>query len=99
MDFSKAVLPDHTSLKIKSLAYDGGDRILGVKGRKVSDYAFRLAASSGLIVFELDMVRLDLNKHQVRFISMGIAYSRIEVLILRVPHLWQKPSPKFFGPV
>ena len=49
MDFSKAVLPDHTNLKIKALAYDSGDRILGVKGNKVSDYAFRLAASSGLI--------------------------------------------------
>jgi hypothetical protein len=47
--FKKAILPDHSVMKIKALAYDKDDRILGVKGKRVSDYAFRLAASSGLI--------------------------------------------------
>lgn len=49
MEFAKAILPDRSTMKIKALAYDQGDRILGVKGKKISDYAFRLAASSGLI--------------------------------------------------
>lgn len=47
--FRKAILPDQTVMKIGALAYDGNDRLLGMKGKKVSDYAFRLAASAGLI--------------------------------------------------
>ncbi|MES3038358.1 MAG: TrbI/VirB10 family protein [Bdellovibrionota bacterium] len=49
IQFTKAISPDQSQLKIKGLAYDMGDRILGVKGKKISDYAFKLAASSGLI--------------------------------------------------
>lgn len=49
IEFTKAILPDKTTVKIKALAYDQGDRIIGVKGKKISDYAFKLAASSGLI--------------------------------------------------
>jgi hypothetical protein len=49
MEFTKAILPDRTTIKINALAYDKDDRILGVKGKKISDYAFKLAASSGLI--------------------------------------------------
>jgi hypothetical protein len=49
MEFSKAILPDKTTMKIKALAYDKEDRILGVKGKKISDYAFKLAASAGMI--------------------------------------------------
>lgn len=49
MEFSKAILPDKSAMRIKALAYDQGDRIIGVKGKKISDYAFKLATSSGLI--------------------------------------------------
>ena len=49
IQFSKAVSPDKTTTKIKAFAFDKGDRIIGLKGKKVSDYAFKLAASAGLI--------------------------------------------------
>jgi len=49
IDFSKAILPDKTTIRVKALAYDQNDRIIGIKGKKISDYAFKLAASSGLI--------------------------------------------------
>ena len=47
--FRRAILPDKTEMKIKALAYDAKDRVIGLKGKKVSDYAFKLAASAGLI--------------------------------------------------
>lgn len=47
--FSKAISPEKTDLKIKAFAFDKSDRILGLKGKKISDYAFKLAASAGLI--------------------------------------------------
>lgn len=49
ISFRRAILPDRTEMKIKALAYDEKDRIIGLKGQKISDYAFKLAASSGLI--------------------------------------------------
>lgn len=49
IEFNKAILPDRRTLKIKALGYDKDDRVLGVRGKKISDYAFKLAASSGLI--------------------------------------------------
>ena len=49
ISFSKAVSTDKTHLKIKAFAFDKSDRILGLKGKKISDYAFKLAASAGLI--------------------------------------------------
>jgi hypothetical protein len=47
--FRKAVRPDGESTKIAALAYDVKDRVVGLKGKKISDYAFKLAASAGLI--------------------------------------------------
>ncbi len=47
--FSKAILPDKKEFKIVAEAFDQKDRMLGLKGKKVSDYAFKIAASSGLI--------------------------------------------------
>ena len=47
--FRKAIKPDGQESKIKAQAYDEKDRIVGLKGKKISDYAFRLAASAGLI--------------------------------------------------
>jgi hypothetical protein len=49
IQFTKAIAPDKGTLKIKAFAFDGGDRIIGLKGKKISDYAFKLAASAGLI--------------------------------------------------
>lgn len=49
IQFSKAVSKDKSSLPIKAFAFDKTDRILGLKGKKISDYAFKLAASAGLI--------------------------------------------------
>ena len=49
IEFKKAVSPDKSALKVKAFAFDKGDRIMGLKGKKISDYAFRLAASAGLI--------------------------------------------------
>lgn len=49
IQFTKAISPDKTTLKIKAFAFDQGDRIIGLKGKKISDYAFRLAASAGMI--------------------------------------------------
>ena len=63
MEFSKAILPDRSTLRVKALAYDQEDRILGVRGKKISDYAFKLAASSGLIFLGgmADGMREDVN--------------------------------------
>ena len=47
--FRRAILPDKTEMKIRAIAYDEKDRIIGLKGKKVSDYAFKLATSAGLI--------------------------------------------------
>jgi hypothetical protein len=47
--FKRAVRPDGESVKIAAQAYDSKDRIVGLKGKKISDYAFRLATSAGLI--------------------------------------------------
>lgn len=47
--FRRAILPDKSELKVKAFAYDVKDRVIGLKGNKISDYAFRLAASAGLI--------------------------------------------------
>ena len=47
--FRRAISPDRTPIKINAIAYDEKDRIIGLKGKKVSDYAFKLAASAGLI--------------------------------------------------
>jgi hypothetical protein len=47
--FRKAITPDGQASKINAQAYDEKDRIVGLKGKKISDYAFRLAASAGLI--------------------------------------------------
>jgi hypothetical protein len=49
IEFTKAISPDKSSLKVKAFAFDKADRIIGLKGKKISDYAFRLAASAGLI--------------------------------------------------
>ncbi len=47
--FRKAILPDKSEVKIKAQAFDMSDRIVGLKGKKISDVAFKIAASSGLI--------------------------------------------------
>lgn len=49
IQFTKAIAPDKGTLKIKAFAFDSSDRIIGLKGKKISDYAFKLAASAGLI--------------------------------------------------
>lgn len=49
IEFVKAISPDKSALKVKAFAFDKGDRIIGLKGKKISDYAFRLATSAGLI--------------------------------------------------
>lgn len=46
--FSKLIKKDKTEIKIKAQAFDSKDRIIGLKGSKVGDYAFKIAASSGL---------------------------------------------------
>lgn len=46
--FNKLIRPDKTQIKVKAQAFDAGDRILGLKGAKVGDFAFKIAASSGL---------------------------------------------------
>ncbi len=48
LSFSKLIKKDKTEMKIKAQAFDSKDRILGLKGSKVGDYAFKIAASSGL---------------------------------------------------
>ncbi len=48
ISFSKLIKKDKTEMKIKAQAFDSKDRILGLKGSKVGDYAFKIAASSGL---------------------------------------------------
>jgi hypothetical protein len=47
--FKKAILPDKTEQVIQAQVFDNNDRMVGLKGKKVSDTAFKLAASSGLI--------------------------------------------------
>ena len=47
--FRRAVLPDRTEIKVRAQGYDGKDKILGLRGKKISDYPFRLAMSSGLV--------------------------------------------------
>jgi len=47
--FKKAILPDKTEQGIQAQVFDSKDRMVGLKGKKVSDVAFKLAASSGLI--------------------------------------------------
>ncbi len=47
--FHKAIMPDKSETKISALGYDEKDRMLGLKGKKISDHAFRLATSAGLI--------------------------------------------------
>lgn len=46
--FSTAVFPDKKKQKVKAAAFDQNDRMEGLKGKKISDYAFKLAASAGL---------------------------------------------------
>ncbi len=46
--FNKLIRPDKTQIKVKAQAFDAADRILGLKGEKSGDYAFKIAASSGL---------------------------------------------------
>lgn len=48
ISFSTAVLPDKKKQKIKASAFDQNDRMEGLKGKKISDYVFKLATSSGL---------------------------------------------------
>jgi GTPase involved in cell partitioning and DNA repair len=40
VSFSKLIKKDKTEMKIKAQAFDSKDRILGLKGSKVGDYAF-----------------------------------------------------------
>jgi hypothetical protein len=47
--FKKAILPDKSEQEIQAQVFDSKDRMVGLKGKKVSDMAFKLAASSGLI--------------------------------------------------
>lgn len=48
ISFSKLIKKDKKEIKIKAQAFDSKDRILGLKGSKVGNYAFKIAASSGL---------------------------------------------------
>lgn len=48
ISFSTAVLPDKKKQKITASAFDQNDRMEGLKGKKISDYVFKLATSSGL---------------------------------------------------
>jgi hypothetical protein len=47
--FRRAILADKTEIKVKAQAFDSKDRMVGLKGKKMSDVAFKIAASSGLI--------------------------------------------------
>ncbi len=47
--FKKAILPDKSEQDIQAQVFDNKDRMVGLKGKKVSDVAFKIAASSGLI--------------------------------------------------
>lgn len=49
IEFKKVILPDKSEVKVLAQAFDVNDRLQGLKGRKISDYAFKIAASSGLI--------------------------------------------------
>jgi hypothetical protein len=46
--FTTAVFPDKKKQKVKAAAFDQNDRMEGLKGKKISDYAFKLATSAGL---------------------------------------------------
>jgi|GEM_PF-5268741 len=47
--FRRAITPDRNQIKIHALAFDDSDRMLGLKGKKISNYAFQLTAGSGLL--------------------------------------------------
>jgi hypothetical protein len=47
--FRRAITPDRNQIKIHALAFDDTDRMLGLKGKKISNYAFQLAAGSGFL--------------------------------------------------
>jgi hypothetical protein len=47
--FKKAITPDLAQVKIRALAFDIDDRVLGLKGKKISNYAFQLGIGSGLL--------------------------------------------------
>jgi len=47
--FKKAILPDKSEQEIQAQVFDSKDRMVGLKGKKVSDMAFKIATSSGLI--------------------------------------------------
>ncbi len=49
IEFKKVIRPDKTEVKVLAEAFDEKDRLQGLKGKKISDYAFKIAASSGLI--------------------------------------------------
>jgi hypothetical protein len=49
IEFNKAVAPGNKAQKIFAEGFDFNDRLVGLKGKKVSDYAFKIAASSGLV--------------------------------------------------
>lgn len=49
ISFKKAIGPGGKVLKVSAQGFDFSDRLLGLKGKKISDYAFKIAASSGLI--------------------------------------------------
>lgn len=48
ISFATAVFPDKKRMKVKASAFDQNDRMEGLKGKKISDYAFKFAASAGL---------------------------------------------------
>lgn len=47
--FRRAITPDLNQTKIHAMAFDDNDRMLGLKGKKISNYAFQFAAGSGLL--------------------------------------------------
>lgn len=49
VEFSKLIWPGGKEQAIRAQAYDQSDKIIGLKGKKVGDYAFKIALSSGLI--------------------------------------------------
>jgi hypothetical protein len=48
VSFTKLIRTDKTELKVKAQAFDFKDRIVGLKGAKMGNYAFKIAASSAL---------------------------------------------------
>lgn len=49
IQFTRAISPDKSTMKVKAFAFDRSDRMMGLKGKKISDYAFKLATSAGFI--------------------------------------------------